>query len=295
MMCYKNGVSEYPPLAALRDQYENEAHPLVIFNKSHSGSRLLAEVVETAGVFMGAHQNESRDSLDILDLVFALVLKYYPDYEKHRDAIVEDVELTKLCDKVFRSHLEGYDRKGRSLWGWKLCETTYVIPIIDYLFPRARFIHLIRDGRDVAFCDHRGPDSPFWRKVYFNTDRFTWKALLYNRFLYRFRSPIYNALHWLNSVETGRTYAAALGGRCLEIRYEDLCLNLEKTVGRLIDFIGAGDRDAIIRRVKPRVHTSSIGKYRSMPLRRQRSVLKIVGPMLEMMGYGDLRDGTFPT
>ena len=35
----------------------------------------------------------------------------------------------------------------------------------------ARYIHLIRDGRDVAFSDHHAPDKAFWRKVYFNTDR----------------------------------------------------------------------------------------------------------------------------
>ena len=278
-------MSDYPPLAALRDQYENEMHPVVIFNKSHSGSRLLAEVVEAAGVFMGAHQNESRDSLDVLELVFALVLKYYPDYEKRRDAVMGDGELASLCEKVFRSHLEGHDRNERSPWGWKLCETTYIVPVISDLFPRAKFIHLVRDGRDVAFCDHRGPDSPFWRKVYFNTDRLTWRAVLFNRWFYRFRSPIYNALHWLNSVRVGRAYAAALGDRCLEVRYEDLCLNLENTVGRIVDYIGTGDRDAVVRRIKPRVRTASIGKHRAMPGRRQRAVLKIVGPMLETLGY----------
>ena len=68
------------PLEAVRRAFSHLPGPVVIFNKSHSGSRLLAELVEEAGVFMGAHQNESRDSLDLVELVQHLVLTYYPDY-----------------------------------------------------------------------------------------------------------------------------------------------------------------------------------------------------------------------
>jgi hypothetical protein len=65
--------------------------------------------------------------------------------------------LPALVREVMRRHLEGFDAGAARPWGWKLCETTYAVPVIDFLFPGAKFIHLIRDGRDVAFCDHHAP------------------------------------------------------------------------------------------------------------------------------------------
>src|ERR1035437_482903 len=68
------------PLAAVRDELKSLTPPVILFNKSHSGSRFLARLVAEAGVFMGAHQNESNDSWDALKLVEYLVSHYYPDY-----------------------------------------------------------------------------------------------------------------------------------------------------------------------------------------------------------------------
>ena len=274
-----------PPLAALRERLQDGAQPLAIFNKSHSGSRLLTRIVETAGLFMGAHQNESSDSLDLAELVTALVVGYYPDYEKHWQALLQDGRLAALAEQAFQSHLEGYDRQSSRPWGWKLSETAYAGPVIGYLFPRAKFIHLIRDGRDVAFCDHIGPDNAFWRKIYFNTERLTWKSLWLNRRLYPLRSHVYNAVHWANSVRVGREFAARLGDRCLEVRYEDLCQRFAPTLDRILRFIGTGDRREIVRRIQPIVYTSSIGKYDRMPARQQRAVLRITGPILSSLGY----------
>ena len=108
--------------------------PIVVFCKSHSGSRLLVEILQRAGVFMGAHCSASGDSWDIAPLLRYLIIRHYPDY---RSALTgEDELVAPMIATAFARHLEGYDRNGGRAWGWKLCETTYAMPIIRALFPQ---------------------------------------------------------------------------------------------------------------------------------------------------------------
>ena len=209
-------------LTTVRDELKRFGPPIVVFNKSHSGSRLLARLIAEAGVFMGAHQNESNDSWDVLKLVEYLVSEYYPDYGPLWDVNrPPDRTLPGLIRDVFASHTEGLPPN--AAWGWKLCETAYILPVLDFLFPDARYIHLIRDGRDVAFTDHRAPNRPFWKKIYFNTDGImAWRGLKFHGRDYARRSHVYNAMHWANSVAVGRAYGAMLRDRYREVRYEDL-------------------------------------------------------------------------
>lgn len=261
--------------------------PVVIFNKSHSGSRMLAELVAAGGVFLGAHVNESWDSLPLLELVSALVRQYYPDYGPLWDpSLPGDAALAKLAVRVFEKHLEGFAPQAGRPWGWKLCETVYILPVLDYCFPRARYVHLIRDGRDVAFCDHRAPDDPFWRKVYFNTERIrTFQGRRLTPQAYRRQSPFYNALHWMNSVTVGRHFGMMLRERYLEVRYEDLCTGFETAARRVLDFIAAPNPDNALRTLSAKVYPTSVGKHRQQPARRLREVMPLIKPLLLSLGY----------
>ena len=271
-------------LTAVRDELKRRGPPVVVFNKSHSGSRLLARLLAEAGVFMGAHQNESNDSWDVLKLVEYLVEGYYPDYRPLWDPRHSDRKLTELVREVFASHIEGLPRN--QPWGWKLCESAYILPVLDFLFPRARYIHLIRDGRDVAFTDHRAPNRPFWKKIYFNTDgMLAWRGLKFHRRDYERRSHIYNALHWANSVTVGRTYGSMLRERYYEVRYEDLCESFESTAASVLKFIGVEEFSDAIEKTFASVYRNSVGKYRSQPKQKVSEVVELVKPLLISLGY----------
>ncbi len=280
-------MSPHHPLVVLRAELATACPPIVVFNKSHSGSRLLARVLETAGVFMGAHQNASHDSEDVLALVEHLVVRHYPDYSAlWRHDLGGDDTLPALVREVFARHLDGFDRRPGERWGWKLCETTYILPIVDLLFPDARFIHLVRDGRDVAFSDHIAPRSAFWKKVYFNTDRIRrWRRLRLTHDDYRRRPHVYNALHWANSVALGRAFGSMLRERCLEVRYEDLCASFAATAGRVLGFVGVDGADRTIAALRPEVRTDSVHKHRRYSRWKLRQVLAIAKPELLALGY----------
>ncbi len=273
-----------PTLDACRTTLAMLPPPVIVFNKSHSGSRLLAALLDAGGVALGAEVNESWDALPILGLVEDLVLRYYPDFAPLWDpAAPVDRPLQERVESAFRRHRAGL--APTRAWGWKLCETVYIVPVLDYLFPGARFIHLIRDGRDVAFSDHKGPDSPFWRKVYFNTDRIrTHRGLRLTAPAYRRQSPLYNAQHWVNSVTLGRAYGAMLRDRYHEIRYEDLCRD-PASARPVLEAVGCPDPAGAIAAIQHQVRGQSVGKHRRQSRSSVRAVVQIQKPLLLELGY----------
>ena len=99
-------------------------------------------------------------------------------------------------------------KNGKPYAGDKTPSYVRRLPLLHALFPRARFVHLLRDGRDVALSlldwatETKGPGRiPLWSD-----------------------DPIaVCALWWRQRIEVGRADGAKLGPGCyLEVRYEDL-------------------------------------------------------------------------
>ena len=130
--------------------------PVIVYNAAHSGSRLLTRMLTAMGVFMGANLSDSEDSLDLAELVEHIVLEHAPDYA--RLFAEGDPALERLARQAVTEHLA--TRPLNTRWGWKHCETGHALPVIARLFPNAQVIHLIRDGRDVAFLAVRRAQAP---------------------------------------------------------------------------------------------------------------------------------------
>ncbi len=116
--------------------------------------------------------------------------------------------LTDLLNLVYGHHLR---LAGKARFGDKTPLYVGILPQLDTLYPGARYIHLIRDGRDVAisFTDAK------WG--YSFSREFEWPA----------------------AMQLARQHrASALAPRILEVRYEDLVRDTEGTVRRICDFLG---------------------------------------------------------
>jgi hypothetical protein len=118
------------------------------------------------------------------------------------------VSYREAIEAVYRAYARA---QGKSRWGDKTPRYVEHVEFLASLWPGARFVHVVRDGRDVALSYG---DLPFGPKT-------VAKA----------------AQLWAARVSAGRRNGRALGDRYLEIRYEDLVNDLETTTRTLCDFV----------------------------------------------------------
>ena len=105
------------------------------------------------------------------------------------------------------------ERQGKPRWGDKTPAYMLSIQRIGRTLPESRFIHLIRDGRDVALSQSA-------------------------RALNEQPAPAEPAARWVKRIRKSREQASALKGpRYVEARYEDLVRDPEVTLRRICEFV----------------------------------------------------------
>jgi hypothetical protein len=111
---------------------------------------------------------------------------------------------------ALRAFYEAYAaREGKSRWGEKTPAYAKSMVRIQRALPEARFVHLIRDGRDVALSRRKSSVDP--------------------------PSPGRVAQRWRQRIERAREQAPRLH-HYTEVRYEDLVLETEPTLRRICEF-----------------------------------------------------------
>jgi hypothetical protein len=187
------------------------------------------------------------------------------------------------------------ETQGKSRWGEKTPGYVRNMDSIATVLPEAHFIHLIRDGRDVALSRRaRGMGTG--------------------------KPMAATAELWRKRIEGARGQAEALDGRYIELRYEDLVADPEPSLRRVCELIGLefdvamlrhdeaagqrlaelGDldaegskqaRDADERagahaRAKEAASTSRIGVWRTeMDAGDRHEFEAVAGPLLRELGY----------
>lgn len=109
--------------------------------------------------------------------------------------------------------------------GEKTPNTICGLPLFGGLFPDAKFIHIVRDGRDctVSGWFHNLRVNPDWLRQNFPTME-TYAATC--------------ADEWSYEVQLANDFAAAQPERCLTLRYEDLLTKPEELLADCLRFLG---------------------------------------------------------
>jgi sulfotransferase family protein len=143
----------------------------------------------------------------------------------------EPVSYAELVTRIFDLYGEG---QGKRLVGDKV--PTYVrdVPLLHRLWPQARFVHLIRDGRDVSSSLLSWGRDERLAKLF----AATWERD-------RLSST---ALYWDQLVRLGREAGARLGPDLYyELRYEALVADPDEECSKLCAFLGVPLDERMLR------------------------------------------------
>ncbi|MDQ7087041.1 MAG: sulfotransferase [Acidobacteriota bacterium] len=109
------------------------------------------------------------------------------------------------------------------------------LDILAALFPRARFVHVVRDLRDVAVSAwfHNQRVSPRWTRENFeDLDQYA----------------LANLPEWTAELRLARRFAATHPEKVVTVRYEDLLAEPARNLARTLDFLGVDSDGRIIDR-----------------------------------------------
>lgn len=209
----------------------------------------------------------------------------YPGFSRPcRDLVAADV--TALArTRIIRSLAANLTpRRTRALvkiTGWPRTGFLYEI------FPDARFIHVLRDGRPVAssflnvdwWLGWRGPTNWLWGDLSAEHEA-EWEA--HDRSFIALAGIQWKLL--MDAMERAR--AALPPGRFLDIRYEDLCADPVTVYRRATEFAGLSWTPGFERTVRRAGLRSENEKWRrDFSPAQQRTLEAVLGPYLERYGY----------
>lgn len=239
---------------------KSDDQPVIIGGCGRSGTTLLRAMLNAhKHINIGPETGLLSGNRDLTNLSYALNMSVAEIRREYQRSAC----LGEFVERVLR---RGATLAGKERWGEKSPSNVKHLQKIFQFFPKARFIHMVRDGRDVV-CSLRTHPKYRWQNGA------------------RIATGIINpwemcAARWVRDTTAGMDWRG--DARYLEVRYEDLVRHTEETIGRVLDFLGE-DWDAQVLDyyrthcerasdvanpgVKAPVYFGAIGRWeRDMPL-----------------------------
>lgn len=246
------------------DVVHKNLEPVILLGHGSSGTSILSRLLrEHLRVSFGTesqfiikyyhrmdHYGDLNDDANLRLLIDDLVqerwfarCKKKWGFEPDKDIIFQSVRARTfrgVLDSFFLHLAEHNDMAPR--WGDKTPEYALNLPIMGELFPDAKYIHLVRDGRDVALSllrQHFGP-----KHIY------------------------YAAKDWRHLVEEVDAFFETVPPhRKHELQYEELLTDPVDTFAQLIDFLEIEPREELLEVIEPllfeQLNRSNFNKWRS--------------------------------
>ncbi len=263
------------------DKYKQ---PIIIIGMHRSGTTMVNTMLEKLGLFVGVNNEKNNESLFFLRYNHWLLkqsggvwfnpcsIDYLLSNKKVLNLTVnylyEILSNYKIISYLgFKKYISNSNLwKQTKPWGWKAPCNTFTLPIWLELFPDAKIIWVYRHGVDVA------------KSLKIRADKSIFKSssqIKKRKFIYKFftkKSGFTQAINchsyqgglelWSSYMERAEQHSLMLGNRCLSIKYEDILMNPEIILPKLISFCELENNDNLIKDVCKYVDASRAYAYK---------------------------------
>lgn len=217
--------------------------PLIVIGMHRSGTSILAKILHTCGVYLGADQNIHDESFFFLrknqwmyNLSHASwdnpsTFKFLLNNSVIRQHVIDELK-KQINSNEIKKFLGGFIyykmklmKYSPQMWGWKDPRNSYTLPIWLEIFPRAKIIHIVRNGVDVAVSLQRRENKR--------------KNILYNPITSLRCMDLNEAFSlWAEYVEMSISVTQSLkSDQAICIKYEDLVTNPKFYLDHISDFL----------------------------------------------------------
>lgn len=255
--------------------------PVAIGGVGGSGTRLMAQLLGQMGFYIGSDLNEPRDNLWFTLLFkrpelwqgkeeeFAHCLSVFVNVmcERRKLSPQEEQWLGTLATQERSQHTMPWLRqRWESLvwvtrqasfscgpWGWKEPNTHIFVERIQMHLPKLRYIHVARNGLDMAYSNNQN-QLQLWGPLFFPNENVQ-------------VSPQWSLRYWCAVHRRIMDWGKDMGDRFLFINYDQFCQSPGPGLDALCQFLGidvlAKHKARLLESVKP---PESIGRFRSAGL-----------------------------
>jgi hypothetical protein len=237
---------------------------ITIIGRGHGGTRAISHTLMVSNVFMGEPINRSGDLLPPQAMydacrVLAQHVQWHGGLEWDFSSLhAMDIpgEFTELVHTYLQTVLAAKDEHK----GWKIPETTLVLPWIIRLFPEIRYIYWVRNPRDNILARHITDDLTDFGIHYPDVDAFAQERYPHLAQaagaapgqMDELRLRLQRAFSWQYQYEIVK--ATPKPKNWIVVRFEDFVLQQEATLQRLEAYLGFPLARIIVRR-------EAVGRY----------------------------------
>jgi hypothetical protein len=204
--------------------------PVVIGGLGGSGTRVVARILKRAGYFMGTNLTGAEDAIEFWEFYDRWINRYLlrhqaPLSKKEDDLMERDFS---ACVARHRLVIPAPDAP----WGWKNPRSILLLPFLNETFPGMKYLHVVRDGRDMAFSASAQDQV-----------RQHGTAILGSN-LKDAPEPVRTSACWARiNLEAASYGDQQMGDRYLAVKFEKLCVEPRENVQRILSFLGSAMED----------------------------------------------------
>jgi hypothetical protein len=214
---------------------------ITIIGRGHSGTRALAQTLYASNVYMGRRINPSGDLVPPDSMYEACrILARHICYKGELSwdwSSLHTMEIDPEFIERIHDYLATVLANPSPHKGWKIPESTLVLPWLVRLFPETRYIYLIRNPRDSILGPHMTDDLAAFGVPSSPTEDERLRRAISWKYQYDIVASTPKPKYWL------------------ELRFEDFVFHQEETLSQLEAFLGIPLARIVVR-------SGSVGRYR---------------------------------